>query len=152
MKNSLIFLNSNTFLGATSSKMISGDGTELSSSSSKRSSASIPPTPRSEDEILQSSNMKSFAFSDLKSATRNFRPDSVLGEGGFGSVFKGWVDEQSLAASRPGSSMVVAVKRLNQEGWQGHKEWLVCFQDFILWISLQFVDKLVFIFLLGWRR
>ncbi|XP_057778897.1 receptor-like cytoplasmic kinase 176 [Salvia miltiorrhiza] len=114
-----------TGTGASSSKMISGDGTELSNSgSSKRSSASIPPTPRSEGEILQSSNMKSFAFSDLKAATRNFRPDSVLGEGGFGSVFKGWIDEYSLAASKPGSSMVVAVKRLNQDGWQGHKEWL----------------------------
>ncbi|KAH6805879.1 protein kinase 1B [Perilla frutescens var. frutescens] len=113
-----------TGTGVISSKMISGDGTELSSSSSKRSSSSIPPTPRSEGEILQSSNLKSFSFSDLKSATRNFRPDSVLGEGGFGSVFKGWIDEQTLAASRPGSSMVVAVKRLNQEGWQGHKEWL----------------------------
>ncbi|KAL1549512.1 putative serine/threonine-protein kinase pbl10 [Salvia divinorum] len=113
-----------TGTGAISSKMISGDGTELSSSSSKRSCASIPPTPRSEGEILQSTNMKRFTFSDLKAATRNFRPDSVLGEGGFGSVFKGWIDEHSLAASRPGSSMVVAVKRLNQEGWQGHKEWL----------------------------
>ncbi|KAG6437425.1 hypothetical protein SASPL_102342 [Salvia splendens] len=113
-----------TGTGATSSKMISGDGTELSNSSSKRSSASVPPSPRSEGEILQSSNMKSFAFSDLKAATRNFRLDSVLGEGGFGSVFKGWIDEHSLEASKPGSSMVVAVKRLNQEGWQGHKEWL----------------------------
>ncbi|XP_042055942.1 probable serine/threonine-protein kinase PBL9 isoform X1 [Salvia splendens] len=55
-------------IGATSSKTISADVTELSSSSSKRSSASIPPTPRSEGEILQSSNMKSFAFSDLKDA------------------------------------------------------------------------------------
>ncbi|KAK6126005.1 hypothetical protein DH2020_040232 [Rehmannia glutinosa] len=45
-------------------------------------------------------------------------------EGGFGSVFKGWIDEHSLAASRAGSGMVIAVKRLNQEGWQGHKEWL----------------------------
>ena len=117
-------------IGAISSKMISGDGTELSCSSSKRSSASIPPTPRSEGEILHSSNLKSFAFSDLKAATRNFRPDSVLGEGGFGSVFKGWMDEHSLTASRPGSSMVVAVKRLNQEGWQGHKEWLVCISTY----------------------
>lgn len=106
--------------------MVSGDGTELSYSSSKRSSASVPPTPRTEGEILQSSNLKSYTFNDLKAATRNFRPDSVLGEGGFGSVFKGWVDEQSLAASKPGSSLVVAVKRLNQDGWQGHKEWLVC--------------------------
>ncbi|KAL8504689.1 hypothetical protein ACS0TY_016028 [Phlomoides rotata] len=109
--------------GLASSKMVSGEGTELSNLSSK-SSASIPPTPKSEDEILQSSNLKSFTLGDLKAATRNFRPDSVIGEGGFGSVFKGWIDEHTFAASRPGSGIVIAVKRLNQEGWQGHKEWL----------------------------
>jgi hypothetical protein len=58
-------------------------------------------------------------------ATRNFRPDSVLGEGGFGSVFKGWIDEQTFSAAKPGTGMVIAVKRLNQDGFQGHKEWLV---------------------------
>ncbi|KAH6806933.1 Protein kinase superfamily protein [Perilla frutescens var. hirtella] len=110
--------------GLTSSRMVSGDGTELSNLSNKTSSTSVPPTPRSEDEILQSSNMKSFALSDLKAATRNFRPDSVIGEGGFGSVFKGWIDENTFAAARAGSGIVIAVKRLNQEGWQGHKEWL----------------------------
>lgn len=115
---------SHTDTGGISSKTINGDGTELSSSSSKRSSSSVPPTPRTEGEILQSPNLKSFTFSDLKAATRNFRPDSVLGEGGFGSVFKGWIDEHTLAASKPGLSMVIAVKRLNQEGWQGHREWL----------------------------
>ncbi|XP_073310949.1 probable serine/threonine-protein kinase PBL11 isoform X1 [Primulina huaijiensis] len=113
-----------TGTGVNSSKMASGDGTGLSNSSSKASSASGQQTPRSEGEILQSSNLKSFTFNDLKAATRNFRPDSVLGEGGFGSVFKGWIDEQSFAASRAGSGIVIAVKRLNQEGWQGHKEWL----------------------------
>ncbi|KAD1852818.1 hypothetical protein E3N88_42206 [Mikania micrantha] len=45
-------------------------------------------------------------------------------EGGFGSVFKGWVDEHSLSPSKPGSGIVIAVKRLNLEGLQGHKEWL----------------------------
>lgn len=113
-----------TGTGGSSLKIVSGDGTDLSNSSSKRSSLSVPPTPRSDVEILQSSNLKSYTYSELKAATRNFRPDSVLGEGGFGSVFKGWIDEYTLAASRPGSGMVVAVKRLNQDGWQGHKEWL----------------------------
>ncbi|XP_009414410.2 receptor-like cytoplasmic kinase 176 [Musa acuminata AAA Group] len=95
-----------------------------SSGSSSRSSASVPLTPRTEVDILQSSNLKSFSFSELRAATRNFRPDSVVGEGGFGSVFKGWIDERTLTASKPGSGIVVAVKRLNQEGLQGHKEWL----------------------------
>ncbi|KAD2805120.1 hypothetical protein E3N88_38497 [Mikania micrantha] len=91
---------------------------------SKVTSASVPPSPRSQTEILQSGNLKPFGFNVLKLATRNFRPDSVLGEGGFGSVFKGWIDEQSLTAAKPGTGTVIAVKRLNQEGLQGHQEWL----------------------------
>ncbi|KAI3731096.1 hypothetical protein L1987_62279 [Smallanthus sonchifolius] len=90
----------------------------------KVTSASVPPSPRSQTQILQSGNLKAFSFNVLKQATRNFRPDSVLGEGGFGSVFKGWIDEQSLAAAKPGTGTVIAVKRLNQEGLQGHQEWL----------------------------
>ncbi|MCI10629.1 protein kinase APK1B chloroplastic-like, partial [Trifolium medium] len=92
------------------------------SSTSRNSSASISVTSRSEGEILQSSNLKSFSYNELRAATRNFRPDSVLGEGGFGSVFKGWIDEQSHAATKPGMGIIVAVKRLNQEGCQGHRE------------------------------
>ncbi|KAK9920659.1 hypothetical protein M0R45_029207 [Rubus argutus] len=90
----------------------------------KASSSSMPTTPRSEGEILQSCNLNSISFSELKNATRNFRPDSVLGDGGFGSVFKGWIDENTLIATKAGTGMVIAVKRLNQEGFQGHKEWL----------------------------
>ncbi|KAL1345326.1 hypothetical protein HN51_019087 [Arachis hypogaea] len=106
------------------SKNVSTDGNDLSNTNSKVSSTSMPPTPRSEGEILQCSNLKSFSLSELKTATRNFRPDSVLGEGGFGSVFKGWMDENSLVASKPGTGIVIAVKRLNQDGLQGHREWL----------------------------
>ncbi|XP_004307510.1 PREDICTED: protein kinase APK1A, chloroplastic-like [Fragaria vesca subsp. vesca] len=93
-------------------------------SNSKVSSVSVPSTPRTEGEILMSSNLKNFFFNELKTATRNFRPDSMVGEGGFGCVFKGWVDENALTAAKPGTGMVIAVKRLNQEGLQGHKEWL----------------------------
>ncbi|KAL0371030.1 UNVERIFIED_CONTAM: putative serine/threonine-protein kinase PBL3 [Sesamum angustifolium] len=71
-----------------------------------------------------SSNLKFFTFSDLRNATRNFRSDSLLGEGGFGYVFKGWIDEHTFAPSRPGTGMVVAVKKLKLESFQGHREWL----------------------------
>lgn len=111
-------------LGANS-KFTSRNANGLSSSSSRVSASSVPPTPRSEGEILQSSNVKSFTFNELRTATRNFRPDSVLGEGGFGSVFKGWIDEHTFAAAKPGTGIVIAVKKLNQEGFQGHREWLV---------------------------
>lgn len=100
------------------SRSVSIDGGDSNSSSR------VPSTTRSEGEILQSPNLKSFSFSDLRTATRNFRPDSVLGEGGFGSVFKGWIDENTFAATKPGTGVIIAVKRLNQEGFQGHREWL----------------------------
>lgn len=93
-------------------------------SSNKFSSASVLLTPWSGREILLSSNLKSFSFVELRSATRNFRPDSVQGQDGFGAVFKGWIDEQSLEPTKPGMGMVIAVKRLKQDGVQGHKGWL----------------------------
>lgn len=96
----------------------------LPSSYSGRSSMESLPTPRSEGEILHSPTVKPFSFNELKNATRNFRPDSLLGEGGFGYVFKGWIDEFTLTAAKPGSGMVIAVKKLKPEGFQGHKEWL----------------------------
>lgn len=96
-------------------------GTDSNASSS---SASVHPSPRTEDEILQSPNLKRFGFNELKKATGNFRQGSMVGEGGFGSVFKGWIDHQSLTATKPGSGIAIAVKRHNQDGFQGHNEWL----------------------------
>ncbi|KAL5217533.1 hypothetical protein ABZP36_018217 [Zizania latifolia] len=100
------------------------DGSRLSGCSSRASSASMPPTAKTECEILQSANVKIFSFTDLRQATRNFRPDSMIGEGGFGSVYKGWLDENTLSACKPGTGIPVAVKRLNQDSSQGHREWL----------------------------
>lgn len=68
-------------------------------------------------------NLKMFLFADLKSATRNFRPDTMVGEGGFGRVFKGWVDPKTLAPSKVGVGVPVAVKKSNPDSAQGLKEW-----------------------------
>ncbi|KAL3750663.1 hypothetical protein ACJRO7_011624 [Eucalyptus globulus] len=108
----------------TNTKSIGTSENDLSSNGSKASSVLAPLTQRSECEILQSSNVQIFSYADLRMATRNFRPDSVLGEGGFGSVFKGWIDENSFSAAKAGTGMVIAVKKLNQESFQGHREWL----------------------------
>lgn len=71
-------------------------------------------------------NLKSFTLNDLKNATKNFSSNSYLGEGGFGCVFKGWIDENTFVPTRPGVGIVVAIKKLKRESFQGHKEWLVC--------------------------
>jgi len=76
-------------------------------------------------KILETPNLKEFSFVDLKTATRNFKTDSLLGEGGFGQVFKGWMDEKTLTPSKVGTGMVVAIKKLNSESMQGFQEWQV---------------------------
>ncbi|KAI3725545.1 hypothetical protein L1987_65335 [Smallanthus sonchifolius] len=68
-------------------------------------------------------NLKCFTFSELQSATRNFRPDTMVGEGGFGRVFKGWVDGETYAPSKVGIGIAVAVKKSNPDSAQGLKEW-----------------------------
>jgi hypothetical protein len=82
-------------------------------------------THRIEGEILASPNLKAFSLSDLKAATKNFCPDSLIGEGSFSYVYKGWIDHQTLAPWKLGYSVVVVIKKLKPEGFQGHKEWLV---------------------------
>lgn len=73
---------------------------------------------------LSSSKLLEFSFQELKSATGNFRPDSILGEGGFGYVFKGWIEENGTAPAKPGTGITVAVKSLKQDALQGHREWV----------------------------
>lgn len=97
-------------------------------------------------QILEIPNLKVFSFSDLRSATRNFKPDTLLGEGGFGKVYKGWVDDKTLAPSKSGLGMVVAIKKLNPESMQGFEEW----QVFLFNLLFQFLPKKVQFF--GFRK
>ncbi|KAH7686709.1 Non-specific serine/threonine protein kinase protein [Dioscorea alata] len=59
---------------------------------------------------------QTFTFRELAAATRNFRPDCLLGEGGFGRVYKGRLES---------TGKVVAVKQLDRNGLQGNREFLV---------------------------
>ncbi|KAK4803763.1 hypothetical protein SAY86_003580 [Trapa natans] len=72
-------------------------------------------------QILPDPNLRTFALAELRTATKNFRSDTVLGEGGFGKVFKGWLDDRP--SSRNGTGSVIAVKKLNSESLQGYEEW-----------------------------
>ncbi|CAN1162879.1 Serine/threonine-protein kinase PBL34 [Linum perenne] len=94
------------------------------SSTTTSNAESTPSTPKFSEELRLASQLRKFTFNDLKLATRNFRPESLLGEGGFGCVFKGWIEENGTAPVKPGTGLTVAVKTLNHDGLQGHKEWL----------------------------
>ncbi|KAK6922070.1 Serine-threonine/tyrosine-protein kinase, catalytic domain [Dillenia turbinata] len=94
------------------------------SSTTTSTAESNSSTSKLGEELKVASQLRKFTFNDLKLATRNFRPESLLGEGGFGCVFKGWIEENGTAPVKPGTGLTVAVKTLNQDGLQGHKEWL----------------------------
>ncbi|XP_057768246.1 probable serine/threonine-protein kinase PBL17 [Salvia miltiorrhiza] len=68
-----------------------------------------------------SGDLDIFTYEEMKLATKHFRPDQVLGEGGFGMVYKGIIDE----SVRPGyKTTQIAVKVLDPESVQGDREWL----------------------------
>ncbi|CAN4107276.1 unnamed protein product [Withania somnifera] len=73
-------------------------------------------------QIVPLPNLRTFSFTELKTATRNFRSDTVLGEGGFGKVYKGWLDDRA-SSRNSATGTVVAVKKLNSESLQGLEEW-----------------------------
>jgi len=71
---------------------------------------------------IPGSNLYVFTHDELRLVTNNFSLANFLGEGGFGAVYKGFIHD----GLRPGlEAQAVAVKVLDLEGTQGHKEWLV---------------------------
>ncbi|KAM6578002.1 hypothetical protein CsatB_029839 [Cannabis sativa] len=82
--------------------------------------------------LRRANDLRVFTFSELKSATRGFSRALLIGEGGFGCVYRGVVrvsgsdveiededDEDALPCK-----IDVAIKQLNRSGFQGHKEWI----------------------------
>ncbi|ONK72286.1 uncharacterized protein A4U43_C04F17760 [Asparagus officinalis] len=68
----------------------------------------------------RSNNLRIFTFSELKNATRNFSRALMIGEGGFGCVYRGMI----RISEDPSRKIEIAIKQLNRKGLQGHKEWL----------------------------
>ncbi|KAF3795894.1 putative receptor-like protein kinase [Nymphaea thermarum] len=64
--------------------------------------------------------LRVFTYPELRAATRNFSRSLMLGEGGFGCVYRGTL----RSAEDPDSRLEVAVKQLSRKGFQGHKEWV----------------------------
>ena len=92
------------------------------------SDISDPSTPRKVEDAKNISiynDVIAFTLFELETITKSFRADYVLGEGGFGTVYKGYIDENVRVGLK---SLPVAVKVLNKDGHQGHREWLVSSQ------------------------
>nr|CAB3497177.1 unnamed protein product [Digitaria exilis] len=73
--------------------------------------------------VLEAPRLREFTLAELRAATKGFKPEMVLGEGGFGRVYKGWVDERTLNPAKSSAGVIVAVKKLNPESVQGLQEW-----------------------------
>ncbi|OAY71066.1 putative leucine-rich repeat receptor-like serine/threonine-protein kinase, partial [Ananas comosus] len=69
---------------------------------------------QSDEDIAGIENVKIFSYKELNSATENFSPGNKIGQGGFGSVYKGKLKNGS----------VVAIKVLSSESKQGTREFL----------------------------
>ncbi|CAL0316636.1 unnamed protein product [Lupinus luteus] len=61
-------------------------------------------------------NAQNFTFRELATATKNFRHECLIGEEGFGRVYKGII---------PATGKAVAVKQLDRNGMQECKDFLV---------------------------
>ncbi|XP_061359885.1 probable serine/threonine-protein kinase PBL15 [Gastrolobium bilobum] len=78
---------------------------------------------RINEDLAQSfgSDLFDFQLSELRAITQNFSSNFLLGEGGFGKVHKGYIDDNLKQGLK---AQPVAVKLLDIEGFQGHREWL----------------------------
>lgn len=111
---------SKTVTGMSSFRRFSTYSDVMSTSSSARFT---------EEQFGFAPGLVAFRVSELKAATHNFSSDYLLGEGGFGTVHKGYIDDKMRFGLKAQS---VAVKLLDIEGLQGHREWLVCTYIYIL--------------------
>jgi serine/threonine protein kinase len=67
-----------------------------------------------EDHFEKGAGPKRFRYKELSIATDNFSNERKLGEGGFGSVYRGFLKETNLQ---------VAIKRVSKGSKQGAKEY-----------------------------
>uniref|UniRef100_A0A0D3GR69 non-specific serine/threonine protein kinase n=1 Tax=Oryza barthii TaxID=65489 RepID=A0A0D3GR69_9ORYZ len=101
---------------------------EMSQKANRSCSLVVASSPRSILELYEerAHELRDFRLAELRSATGNFSRELKIGEGGFGSVYKGFLKTSCshLGLRNDSGNVVVAVKKLNPNGMQGHKQWL----------------------------
>ncbi|PWZ04744.1 Serine/threonine-protein kinase PBS1 [Zea mays] len=70
---------------------------------------------------------RAFSFRELADAAGNFRQDNLIGEGGFGRVYKARLPTrvQHAADDADLQGLPVAIKQLDRNGFQGNNEFMV---------------------------
>ncbi|KAF5469981.1 hypothetical protein F2P56_010535 [Juglans regia] len=68
-----------------------------------------------DDDLIEGTGPKRFAYKDLAMATDNFSEEGKLGQGGFGGVYKGFLAELNIE---------IAVKKISSSSSQGKKEYI----------------------------
>uniref|UniRef100_A0A7C9EER4 Protein kinase domain-containing protein n=1 Tax=Opuntia streptacantha TaxID=393608 RepID=A0A7C9EER4_OPUST len=96
------------------------DGTDLGDGVARSSASAISARGISDLYEEKAPNLRVFSFSELRIATNDFNRLLKIGEGGFGSVYKGGI----TPVDGEGEPISVAIKKLNKDGFQGHKQWL----------------------------
>ncbi|ESW11096.1 hypothetical protein PHAVU_008G001400 [Phaseolus vulgaris] len=109
-------LNPNPSLPSQISKLPSGADKLRSRSNGGSKRELAPPNTKEGHGAAGQIAAQTFTFRELATATKNFRPDSFVGEGGFGRVYKGRLET---------TGQIVAVKQLDKNGLQGNREFLV---------------------------
>ncbi|KAI4376843.1 hypothetical protein MLD38_014557 [Melastoma candidum] len=85
---------------------------------------SLAPPSKNVEDLRESPgchNVDIFTYDEMRLATNHFRPDLIVGEGGFGVVYRGLLDDHIRSGYQ---STQVAIKELNPQGFQGDREWL----------------------------
>ena len=86
----------------------------------------LPPEEEDDgEEGMDYIELQEYTYQELVEASDDFQEDAVLGEGGFGKVYKGVVHDRFPRGGGPPEQAVVAIKKLNPAGYQSKVEWMV---------------------------
>lgn len=111
-------------IGSTSTSMYTDQDTRRSGSEFNSQNVSELSTASSVKSFAimsqRQSNLREFTFSEMKTATKSFSRSVMIGEGGFGGVYRGVI----RSTDDPHKKIDVAVKQLSRRGLQGHREWV----------------------------
>ncbi|KAK1401506.1 putative serine/threonine-protein kinase PBL19 [Heracleum sosnowskyi] len=116
------YLKDKTSRGQRSEPIMKNPSSSVSAAERVMKSSGSITSPRGIPEMYEEKamNLRVFTYSELKQATNDFSRLLKIGEGGFGSVYKGTIKP----VAGKGEGIAVAIKQLNRDGFQGHKQWV----------------------------